>query len=228
MVTFKIFSTPVRVKFTVLIPIVALWIAISSIFYFRDPEREFLQSVFIGLVSVLLLLIADFGHAIAHIFSARYAKAPMDEISIVGDMPRTLYWDNDVSPNVHRIRAIGGPIFSCLGLILSLAVYGVVSGYVIVRELAIISAVGHGFILIGSLLPLPMVDGGTILKWTIVSRGKSAKAADKIVQRVNLVIGILGLIIGVGLLALQLWIPGVILVGIGIICIVISLRNHQN
>ncbi len=225
MVSFKIFDTPVKVKFTVLIPIVALWIGITWIYYLRYPERDFWKSILIGFVSVVILLIADFGHAIAHIFSARYAKAPMDEISIIGDMPRTLYWDNNVSPNVHRIRAIGGPIFSTLGLILSLAVYGVVSGNVIVRELAVISTVGHGFILIGSLLPLPMVDGGTILKWTIVASGKNALAADKIVQRINFVIGILGVIIGVVLLAMQVWIPGVILVGIGIICIVVSLKK---
>jgi hypothetical protein len=224
MVSFRIFDTPVKVKFTVLIPMVALWIGITWIFNFRYPERDFWQCVLIGFVSVVLLLIADFGHAIAHIFSARYANAPMDEISIIGDMPRTLYWNNNVSPSVHRMRAMGGPIFSTLGLILSLAVYGVVSGNDIVRELAVISAVGHGFILIGSLLPLPMVDGGTILKWTIVASGKTELAADKIVQRVNLVIGILGVIIGVGLLAMQLWIPGVVLLGIGIVCIFISIK----
>lgn len=227
MVSLKIFRTPVKVKLTVLIPIVALWIGITWIFLFRNPERGFWQCMLIGFMSVVLLLIADFGHAIAHIFSARYAKAPIDEISIIGDMPRTLYWDNDVSPNVHGMRAMGGPIFSALGLLLSVAIYGVVSGNIIARELAVISAVGHGFIFIGSLLPLPMVDGGTILKWTIVASGKTALEADKIVKRVNMVIGIAGLIIGVVLLSKQLWIPGVALLGMGIICIVISLKSAK-
>ena len=71
-------------------------------------------------MSMILLIFADFGHAIAHIFSARYAKAPMDEILITAGMPRTLYTDNNVSPATHRMRAFGGPVFSTLGLLLSI------------------------------------------------------------------------------------------------------------
>lgn len=221
MVTYKIFNTPVKVNLTVFIPIVTLWVGITWVFLYLNPERGFWQSVLIGFVSVILLIFADFGHAIAHIFSARHANAPMDEILIKGDMPRTLYWDNKVSPDVHRMRALGGPIFSGLGSLLSLAIYGLASGNGILRDLAAISAIGHGFLLMGSLLPLPMVDGGTILKWTIVKRGKTESEADKIMQRANLVIGIGGLIIGMGLLTIQLWIPGVILVGIGVISLVV-------
>ena len=88
----------------------------------------------------------------------------MDEILISGDMPRTLYSNNDVSPSVHRMRALGGPIFNLTGLLLSLAIYGVVSSNSIIKELAGWWALGHGLQLIMSLSPLPFVDGGTILK----------------------------------------------------------------
>ena len=47
----------------------------------------------------------------------------MDEVRISLGMPRTLYRDNAVSPNAHRVRALGGPIFNLVGLLLSLAIY---------------------------------------------------------------------------------------------------------
>jgi hypothetical protein len=69
------------------------------------------------------------------------------------------------------------------------------------------------------LAPLPPVDGGTILKWTLVARGRTETAADEIVRRVDWVIGILGGIIGVGFIALQLWLAGMIVQGTGMVVI---------
>jgi hypothetical protein len=117
---------------------------------------------------------------------------------------------------------MGGPIFNMLGLLLSVAIYGAVSGNSIARELAAWSALGHGLILIMSLSPLPIVDGGTLLKWTLVARGRTVTEADEIVRRVDWVMGIAAGIIGVGLIAMQIWIAGVILVGICIIVIGIA------
>jgi hypothetical protein len=85
------------------------------------------------------------------------------------------------------------------------------------RELATWSAIGHGLLLIISLFPVPIVDGGTLLKWTLVARGRAETEADKIVQRVDWGLGLVIGIIGVGLLALQIWIAGVILVGISVV-----------
>lgn len=222
MVQLRIFDTPVKVKGTVLVPIVALWGIVTWLGFSWHPERGFWQGILIGLVTVLLLLPADFGHALAHIFSARYAGAPMDEIRLSAGMPRTLYWNNEVSPDVHRMRAMGGPIFNLLGLLLSAVVYAVVSGNPIIRELAAWSAVGHGWILLTSLSPLPMVDGGTLLKWTLVARGKTEKEADEIVRRVNWVMGMVVGLIGVVLIVMQIWIAGVILVGIGAVIIALA------
>ena len=106
-----------------------------------------------------MLTPVDFGHAIAHIFSARYAGAPMDEIRISANMPRTLYWNNAVSPDVHRLRALGGPIFSALSCLLSLATYRAVPRHAVAHELAGWSALGHGLLLLLCLMPVPVVDG---------------------------------------------------------------------
>lgn len=148
----------------------------------------------------------------------------MDEIQISAEagMPRTLYWNNEVSPDVHRMRAIGGPIFNLLGLLLSLVIYAAVPGNSIARELAAWSASGHGYLLIMSLAPVPMVDGGTLLKWTLVARGKAVTEADEIVRRVDWVMGIVAGIVGVVLIAMQIWIAGLILMGIGAVVIGIA------
>ena len=102
MVSLRIFSTPVKAKAIVLLPLIALWGGITWLGFYWHPERGFWQGVLIGFATVLLLAVVDFGHALAHIFSARYAGAPMDELLISLDMPRTL-----VARGRKRMRLYG-------------------------------------------------------------------------------------------------------------------------
>jgi hypothetical protein len=216
MISVRIFGTPVKVSFKVLLIIVIVWGGVTWLGLYWHPERGFWQGLLIGLVTALLLLFAEYGHPLGHIFSARFAAAPMDEILISLDMPRTLYSNNDVLPKVHRMRALGGPIFNLLGLLLSLAIYAAASGNPIAAELAGWSALGHGLLLIMSLSPLPLADGGTILKWTLVERGKTEREADEMVRRIDWVLGIGAAMTGVAAIAMQMWIAGLILAGISI------------
>jgi hypothetical protein len=222
MIKMRIFGTSVKVKVVVLANVLVLWGGVTWLGLYWHPERNFWQALLIGFITMILLLISDFGHAVAHIFSARYAGAPMDELRISEGMPRTLYWNNEVSPNLHRLRAIGGPIFNLLGLFLSAGIYAIVPGNSLVKELSAWSAVGHGLLLIMSLSPLPVVDGGTLLKWSLVARGKSTAEADRIIQRLDWIIGIVLAVIGLSLLVLKTWIVGLIFLGIGIIVISIA------
>lgn len=224
MISLNIFGTPVKAKGIALIPIVVLWGSITWLEFAWHPERAFWQNFLMGFAAMLLLLVVEVGHALAHIFSARVARAPMDELLLwpSGGMPRTLYWNNEVSPDAHRIRASGGPLFNTIGLLLSAGVYAIASGHAIARELAAWSAGGHGLLLILSLLPVPIVDGGTLLKWTLVARGRTAAEADEMIRRVDWVMGIVGGLIGIGFIVMQMWIAGVILVGIGAVVIAIA------
>jgi len=222
MISVRIFGTQVKVKFTVLPIIIVLWGGLTWFGLYRHPERGFWQDLLVGLATAILLLIVEYGHPLAHIFSARYAKAPMDEILIAGDMARTLYWNNDVSPNVHRMRAMGGPIFNLLGLLISLGIYEVVPDNSLARELAAWSAAGHGYLFMMSLLPLPIVDGGTILKWTLAAQGKTEPEADEIIRRVDWAMGIVCGVVGLGLIAMKMWIAGAILVGVGAVIMAIA------
>lgn len=222
MASFRLFNTTIKVKAVVLFDILALWGILTWLGISWHPGRSLWQAVLIGLASVLLMLPADFGHAVAHIFSARFARAPMDEILISEGMPRTLYWQNDVSPNTHRLRALGGPIFNVFGLTLSLLVYAAAPGASLARELAAWSATGHGLILVLSLMPLPVVDGGTLLKWTLVARGQDPAQADGVIRRIDWVVGIIAGIAGLILVATSIWIAGLIFLAAAAIVMAIA------
>jgi hypothetical protein len=155
------------------------------------------QRVGVGLLAMPVALLADIGHAMAHTISARLAGAPMDEILLSADMPRTLYINNDVPPQVHIVRSLGGPVFSLISSALSLLWRSQAAPGSVSRELAEISLFGHSFILFGSLVPLPMVDGGTFLKWQMVKAGKTPEQADQVVQKTSLGLGAAFLALGI-------------------------------
>ncbi len=219
MISTRIFDTPVNIKPAVLLNLIVLWGFATWFGLNQHPNRGLWLGMLVGFLSVLLLVFADIGHAIAHIFSARYARAPLDEILITAGMPRTLYPDNKVSPATHRMRALGGPVFSALGLLMSILIYIVSTNYPLVRELAAWSIAGQGFIFLGCLLPLPIVDGGTVLKWTLVEKGRTEIEADQILRQVNWLIGGIAGIAGAVFLVFQIWIAGLIIVGVGGIAI---------
>ena len=178
-----------RVKPAILVNLAGLWGLLAWLAGRGHPERPWSLRLLIGLLSTIAMMVADLGHAVAHTISARYAGAPMDEILISEGMPRTLYHDNDVPPRVHRLRALGGPIYSAVGLAISCLLRGLAPRDSLVREVAGRSCLGHGFIFGGSLAPLPIVDGGTMLKWTLVERGRTPEQVDEIVAQVDLSLG---------------------------------------
>jgi hypothetical protein len=227
MVRVKIFNTPVKASYTFLPIIIIVWAVVTWLGLYWHPERVLRQSLLIGFVTTILLLVAELGHPLAHTFSARFAGAPMDEIRIAADMPRTLYKNNDVAPVTHRMRALGGPIFNGIGLLLSIAIFAIAPANSIVREWMIWSAAGHGLLLIMSLAPFPAVDGGTILKWTLVANGTTEREADKLVRRVDWIFASTILVIGIGLALMKIWIIGLIFIGIGMVLLLITARTDS-
>lgn len=203
MLTLRCFGVSVTVEAAVLVPLVGLWGGVTWVGRRRHPNRSFGRSALVGLATVLALMPADLAHPFAHVASARLAGAPMDEIRISMGMPRTIYRNNAVSPAAHRLRAVGGPIFNAVGLLLSLATYGGGRRGSVARELAAWSALGHGWILGMSLAPVPAVDGGALLKWTLVARGWSEADADAAVRQVARGTGVVAGCVGVGLVAWQ-------------------------
>ena len=177
------------------------WPALIWLAKRRKAERGWPEAIMVGTAAMPIPITADVGHALAHTVSARLGGAPMDEIRLAADMPRTIYFDNDVSPDAHRIRALGGPIFSGLGFLLSLLLWRATKRGKLGRELAGIACASHGLLFAGSLMPLPVVDGGTLLKWTLIDRGAMAEEADEQVKRAGIMAGLtvaLALLLSIG------------------------------
>jgi hypothetical protein len=227
---FTVWETPVRVHPGVMANLAGLWGMLAWWAGRRQPERPWLLRLGIGFLETAVLLFADVGHAMAHIVSARVAGAPMDEIVVSSGMPRTLYHDNNVPPRVHRLRALGGPVFSALGLLTSVLLRALTPQGSAMREISDASCLGHGFILLGSLVPLPFVDGGSLVKWTLVEAGHSEAEADGLVKTVDLALGTACAATGVlvattsrGKPARQRWLPALGLIAAGGIAIAAAL-----
>jgi hypothetical protein len=225
MISTRVFGTQINIKPMFLVDLAIVWAFTAWLGHHWNPQRSTLETLLVGLAAMILLVTADFGHALAHIFSARLSGAPMDQVRISEGMPRTLYANNTVSPRVHRMRALGGPVFNAVGLVVSLAARLGVAHYTVAAELAGWSALGHGLLLLGSLLPLPIVDGGTLLKWTLVERGATEAYADERIRRLDWAIAVVAAIAGLSMLVSQVWLPGVALIaGAGMVLAVATGR----
>ncbi len=163
----------------------------------RHPKLTWLQRLGVGLLAMVVALPADVGHAMAHTISARFAGAPMDEILLSSGMPRTLYQNNDVPPQTHIRRSLGGPIFSLISSLLSLLWWRTSLPGSLSYDLAQASLAGHSMILLGSIAPVPVVDGGIILKWKLVEAGQSTEQADRTVHKTSQGLGAVFLGLGV-------------------------------
>lgn len=218
-------GTPLEISPGFILNLFALLGGMSWLIGVRQPQWNWPVRVFTGAVSGLALIVADVGHALAHSISARAAGAPMDQINLTSGMPRTIYFDQDVPPRAHILRALGGPLYSALGLVLSLVVHSLLPRNSISREVAGWSSTGHGLIFAGSLAPLPIVDGGSILKWSLVESGQAASEADRIVEKAGIATGVAAGAAGTAFAARRRWLPATGLLAAGVISIAAARRK---
>ncbi len=226
-VLFTAWGTPVRVRPVVLANVLGLWAGLSWLAGRRHPAWRLGRRLLAGGASALTLLSADTGHAMAHIVSARWAGAPMDYILISAGMPRTVYLDDQVSPQAHRRRAVGGPILNAVGFLVSAALRALAPRGSVPRDVLDWSCLGHGLLLVGSLAPLPIVDGGSLLKWTLVERGHSHEQAGAVVRQagLGLAAGVAGA--GLALTARRRWLPAVGLLAGAALAVAASRENNR-
>ena len=188
--TLRILGIPLEIAPGFIINLVAIWTGMSWYMGVKHPQWDWPMRIFTGALSGFSLILADVGHALAHSISARAAGAPLDKIDLTSGMPRTVYYDQAVPPRTHILRALGGPLYSGLGLVLSLVARSLFPRNSAAREVADWSSIGHCLIFAGSLAPLPIVDGGSILKWTLVESGKAPQEADQAVEKAGIAAGL--------------------------------------
>ena len=135
---------------------------------------------------------------IAHATAARLVGKPMDAIRIMFGMPLVVYHDinaQDVTPNSiflgpgrAAVQRLAGPV--------RLAAPAAAPGRSVAFDLAETALATNIFLPTVGLLPIPFIDGGPVLKWSLVARGRTVPEADQAVRRVNVVLGLLLSLLG--------------------------------
>ncbi|MEA1977468.1 MAG: hypothetical protein U9N80_06170 [Chloroflexota bacterium] len=191
----RVFDTPLRVKGFTWVPLTQLFmLGIMSWIAGRNrPGRGLGERMHIATYTMPVVLGSEWGHNFAHAAAASWIGKPMDAMRITWGMPLCVYYDiNDdsVTPRQHIIRALGGPIFSFMLLGISSAARRITPKESLFREVADASCATNAFLSTVSLLPIPGIDGGPILKWSLVERGRTAEEADQVLRKVDGGLGI--------------------------------------
>jgi hypothetical protein len=168
-----------------------IWAGLIWLARRRHPDLNWARSTLVGGLGTVILIGSDVGHALAHTISARLAGAPMDRIVFSLGMPRTLYDNDNVPPRAHIIRSTGGPVFNAIGLGLSLLWRAATIPKTPAHDLALLACSVNGALCFVSLVPLPNIDGGVLLKWGLVARGATLAQADQAVHTADLALALI-------------------------------------
>jgi hypothetical protein len=194
----KLGETPVTIQGPTWFPVVQLvtWGLFARQSKRQNPSCSWLQAGVDGFTKMTVTLGSEWGHNLAHLTASNWIRKPMDEFRIQFGMPRCVYReinDRTVTPDQHIIRALGGPVFNLLVLPFAAAASRITSKGSLAGRTARTALHTNLFLSLVSLLPIPGIDGGPILKWSLVKKGRAAQEADEVVREVN---GPLALILG--------------------------------
>jgi len=196
-------GTPIMVKGRTWFPLAELgtWGVMTWLSGRHHNQRTFLERFGIGGLKTLVFLGSEWCHNIAHAITARWIRKPMDALRIVYGMPLVIYEnpeDPSVTPMQHILRSLGGPIFNMGALCIAWLWQRFSTPGSISHEVANTAVEMNTFLSFFSLTPVPMIDGGPVLKWSLVERGLTPPQADNAVKQANLVAaGGLGVAAGV-------------------------------
>lgn len=186
----KLFSAPLVAKGTTWLPLVQLaaWPIMASVAKKRQPNRSWLTSFGIAALTTPVMLGSEWCHNLAHAAAAEAVGKPVDAIRVTWGMPLLVYHDiNDrsITPRQHVIRALGGPVFNLLVLPLALLLRSRTKPHSAARDVADIAVGTNIFLPAVGMLPIPGIDGGPILKWSLVENGRTVEEADRVVRQVD-------------------------------------------
>ncbi len=91
------------------------------------------------------------------------------------------------------------------------------------RDLAQAAVDTNTFLCTVSLLPIPGIDGGPILKWALVANGRTPTEADTVVRKVDGVLGIGLAAAGAVALKKRRWLLGALCVQLAVAALGIAL-----
>jgi len=191
----RIFEAPLVVKSWTGLPglELAAWAISFWVTCKKRPDWSEAKQAGAGAFMTIILFGLEWCHNLAHTFVASRVGKPVDAIRIVWGTPILIYYDiNDqqVSPSQHILRALGGPIFNAILLPILWLARHLTSPGTLAHYLADFAFGTDALLSTVSLLPIPGIDGGPILKWSLVKAGSSPEQADETVKSVNRYLGV--------------------------------------
>jgi hypothetical protein len=186
-----LFGTPLVTRGWLSLPFNELgaWLVMAWLAGRKRPERTTWQRLGVGFLSMIALLKWEWLHNIAHAAAARWAGKPMDSLEIIAGMPLCNYSvenHRSATPRQHILRALGGPLFNLGAMFVTRLLRRASPPEGLERELLDVAVGMNTFLCTASLLPTPGIDGGPILKWSLVAAGRTPQQADQAVRRANL------------------------------------------
>jgi Zn-dependent protease len=190
----RMFKTPLVVKGNTWLPLaeLAVWPVMAWLAGRGRSDRGWWKRLAIGASTTVVVLGSEWCHNLAHAAAAMLVGKPMDALRIVWGMPLVVYYDigdETVTPREHILRAMGGPVYNALLLPFALMFRRFTREDSALRDVADAAVGMNTFLSTVSLLPIPGIDGGPILKWSLVERGYTPEAADETVRGVNRFMG---------------------------------------
>lgn len=188
----KIFDAPLVTKGFTWFPLaeVVTWLIMVREAGRLHPERSWFQRLGIGSLTMPVILGSEWCHNLAHAAAAKWVGKPTDAIRINWGMPLLVYYDiqdSDVTPQQHIIRALGGPAINAILFGIAVILRSITKTRSKTRDVADAAVGMNAFLLLGGMLPIPYIDGGAVLKWTLVKNGQTLDAADDTLKSVNAV-----------------------------------------
>lgn len=190
----SIFNAPLVVKGWTGLPLIELvaWGVMTWFASRKHPQWSAGKRLWAGAITTAIVLGSEWCHNLAHAALANKIGRPVDAIRIFFGTPLLIYYDiNDrqVTPKQHIFRASGGPLFNALMVPLGWLARHHTRENSLSRYAADYALGTNCFLSTFSLIPIPGIDGGPLLKWSLVEHGRSQAEADEAVQKVNLAVG---------------------------------------
>ena len=213
----SVFGTPLVIVRRTWLPLteVIVWAVMTFVNHHRYPDRSFTRKVLAGGLTAFVILGSEWLHNLAHAAAAHLVGKPMDRLRIQWGMPRCIYDDiNDpaVSAREHILRSLGGPLINFVSLPFWKLFKRSAAPDSIAHDVAEAGLSMNIFLSTVSLLPIPGIDGGPILKWSLVWRGQTPQKADEQVAQVNRFSAPVLTTASVLLIKKKRWLPAVVCV----------------
>jgi hypothetical protein len=185
-----IFDAPLVTKGWTWLPVTQL---VTWAIMFREagrlhPNWKWHQRLGMATLTMPVILGSEWCHNLAHAAAAQWVGKPTDAIRLNWGMPLLVYYDTEdpgVTPRQHVVRALGGPLVNIFFWGFAAFFRRFTTSGTLAREVADIATNTNLFLIVAGMTPQPWFDGGTALKWALVTRGQTLAGADRTVRHVN-------------------------------------------